>query len=111
MVIKYQFLKTCGNNLKSWASIFQLQSISILAICSQRHLLAVSAYWLDIAIVYKNSPLFVGLLQHKFIFWLFKDMLKVCENTFYIWKHGAYLKGLGHEDFAVLSQFWAKIVT
>ena len=38
------FLKTLGNNLKSLASIFQVASVSILAICSQRHLLTVSAY-------------------------------------------------------------------
>ena len=35
----------------------------------------------NIAIVNKNRPLFVGFLLHKYIFWLFKDMLIIRDRA------------------------------
>ena len=60
------FFKTC-NPFSSWPS-------SAKDICKQ-------SQYTNKPVVNKNSPLFVGFLRHKYMFWLFKEKLKISDRA------------------------------
>ena len=69
-----------GNNLKSLASNFQV-AIRFHPHHLQPKTLANSFSILIQQLLTKKGPLFVGFLRHKYIFWLFKDMLIIRDRA------------------------------
>ena len=81
MALNIDFLKTRQNNLKSLASSFQVVLIHFHPRHLQPKTLVDSFSTLNIAVGNKNGPLFLGFPPHKYIFWLSKEMLKICDRA------------------------------
>ena len=78
--IHIDFLKTHGNNLKSLASIFQVATRFHPRHLQPKKLPNRFSVLILQLLFTKNRPLFAGFLQHKYLFWLFKAMLKICDR-------------------------------